>query len=274
MLALLMMGPAWRAGSQEPPSLRESVEVRDPCIRFSDLLGSQAPPDLQIRAAKIELGRSPRAGSLRVLTAAQVRAQAQNLIESYGLRLPDRITVRRQGFAIDRESLWEAVIAYLQRQGWVESDLPQAENLQWSGEMTVSAEQVQFTLTGAVWNRATKLLEMNARCTSRAACENFLVRVSLPQPPAAMDRVSGSLAPNSSEPSFSLYRDRVRNNPLLVARGQPAILQLEGASIHISLPVICLQSGGLGEQVRAREARGGRSFSAKVTGAGELLAQF
>ena len=55
---------------------------------------------------------------------------------------------------------------------------------------------------------------------------------------------------------------------LLVRSGKTAVLMLDGEYIHMTLPVLCLQSGGRGQRVRVVSKDTKRRYVARVTGRG------
>lgn len=55
---------------------------------------------------------------------------------------------------------------------------------------------------------------------------------------------------------------------LLVRSGRTVVLMLEGEYIHMTLPVLCLQNGGRGQQVRVISKDTKKRYVARVTGPG------
>jgi hypothetical protein len=55
---------------------------------------------------------------------------------------------------------------------------------------------------------------------------------------------------------------------LLVRGGKAAVLVIEGDYIRMTMPVLCLQSGGLGQRVRVLSKDTKKTFLARVTGPG------
>lgn len=61
---------------------------------------------------------------------------------------------------------------------------------------------------------------------------------------------------------------------LLVRSGRTVVLMLEGEYIHMTLPVLCLQNGGRGQQVRVISKDTKRRYVARVTGPGVVTSVF
>ncbi len=59
-----------------------------------------------------------------------------------------------------------------------------------------------------------------------------------------------------------------RTGNLLVRSGRTVVLMLEGEYIHMTLPVLCLQNGGRGQQVRVISKDTKKRYVARVTGPG------
>jgi len=59
-----------------------------------------------------------------------------------------------------------------------------------------------------------------------------------------------------------------RPGEVLVRSGKAAVLVFEGEHIHMTLPVMCLQSGGRGQQVRVISKEQKKVYLARVTGPG------
>ena len=55
---------------------------------------------------------------------------------------------------------------------------------------------------------------------------------------------------------------------LLVRSGRTVVLKLDGEYVHMTLPVLCLQNGGRGQQVRVISKDTKKRYLARVTGRG------
>ncbi len=55
---------------------------------------------------------------------------------------------------------------------------------------------------------------------------------------------------------------------LLVRSGRTVVLRLDGEYVHMTLPVLCLQNGGRGQEVRVISKDTKRRYVARVTGRG------
>lgn len=59
-------------------------------------------------------------------------------------------------------------------------------------------------------------------------------------------------------------------SPAAVRAGAPATLLLEGAHVHITLSVVCIESGAIGQTIRARSPDHRQLYTAQVVRAGVL----
>jgi hypothetical protein len=96
-------------------------------------------------------------------------------------------------------------------------------------------------------------------CASSQQCLPFIVtlRVSM-EPAEASPRVQAAVF-SSPRPSTPLVR-----------AGSPATLHLEGAHIHISLSVICLENGAMGQTIRATSKDRHQVYTVQVVRDGVL----
>ncbi len=86
----------------------------------------------------------------------------------------------------------------------------------------------------------------------QASCLPFYVLVHWGQPGRQSGRRQPSLLPES----------------MLVRSGKAAVLVFEGDFLRMTLPVMCLQNGGLGQQVRVLNKETKKTYWARVTALG------
>jgi hypothetical protein len=246
------------SASEESPShvvlLRDSVEVSHEVIQLADLLPASVPADLWKACAIIELGRAPQPGSLRVLDRGEV---AQRLAAEPALlrrlQLPPRITVLRSGTLVRRKVIAQTILSFLRTRNWKESDLPDVDALRWSGGVTTREEDPTLEVTRAVWDDRRQALAVRLRCLDRSLCASFLVDA----PAKRLD--SDGEKSLTSQASFTKRlrvatesRSHIAPGPSLTQAGRHVSLILEGEALRISLPVVCLERGALGQQIRVR----------------------
>jgi hypothetical protein len=262
-LALVLAGCAMvsmvcqAAGREGVVRLNRRAGVAGEAIRLSDLLPADAPADLRTAAAVLELGKCPQLGSTRVLTGAQITQSLQSRPDVLArLLVPERVTVVRQAWAVKPLPVQRAIADFAERQHW---------NLRVGGlgEIEIAGNPqaltdnpallVQNVLPDGVRHR----LQFVVRCSSEQICGSFLASTEMPMNLAVAPRAKR----NSSRPGETLAR-----------AGQFALLSLDDGNLHISLRVVCLEPGLLGQTIRVRDATSRRIFHAEVVAAGALRA--
>lgn len=288
--------------------VESSVEVAGPEFALSDLLAPHSCPALVQAAARVRLGAAPLTGSERVLEGEWVRAALMQLGASAGIEsespsqspsrsqaepqahsqfefwtVPERITVRRAGQRASCADLSERIRALL----------PASAARALSGRDVACgatarlAQSAPLAVLKTAWNPALESWEIRARCVRPSDCVPFLVRVragdggpqkakATPPLPAALRAAlpGAGLGPDGAGPASS--RESAAPGPRaerpLVRPGQTATLVWDQDGIRLVIPVVCLDTGGAGEAVRARILRGGRVVRAIVVNETELRA--
>ena len=99
-------------------------------------------------------------------------------------------------------------------------------------------------------------------CVDAQQCLPFVVSIRLNAGDATdtVSPLSRSLPPSS----------QVKPAPVVVRAGSPTILQLNGTHVHITLSVICLDNGAVGQTVRATDHDRRQIYTARVVQGGVL----
>jgi hypothetical protein len=131
-------------------------------------------------------------------------------------------------------------------------------------------EDTPLELLKTAWSTGLRRWEFAVRCARPEDCVPFLLWLREKQTPTvglpgeAVQRVSFLAA-------RALKAGGTEAKPL-VKRGQTATLTWDESGIRVVVPVICLDSGALGEFVRVRLKNAPRILRAEVTGAGTVRA--
>jgi Chaperone for flagella basal body P-ring formation len=99
------------------------------------------------------------------------------------------------------------------------------------------------------------------RCDHPNTCLPFYVLVH-------WGRLEDGSAARPGRPERKPAQPEPRTAKLLVRSGRTVVLMLEGEYIHMTLPVLCLQNGGRGQQVRVISKDTKKRYVARVTGPG------
>jgi len=110
------------------------------------------------------------------------------------------------------------------------------------------------------------LVKARLQCDSTRICLPFYVLINWQQ---AQDS-RAALA--SWKESTSAGPRALKKDEILVHSGKNATMIFDGTSIHMTLPVVCLQNGGRGQRVRVASTDRKRTFIAKVEGEGIVRA--
>lgn len=112
-----------------------------------------------------------------------------------------------------------------------------------------------ISIDRAYGSRAIARLE----CASRDQCLPFLVKLDV-----------GGAAASAPAASALLSTSSAHSSAPVVHSGAPATLLLEGPHVHITLPVICLENGALGQSIRAATRDHRLTYTARVVRDGVL----
>jgi hypothetical protein len=261
--------PCGAGAACAPLELRARVEVANSDLTLADLLAEGSCAQFQQAAAQVSLGRTPRAGSVRVLDGAQVRQLLAGLADgvvgpgkTVALKIPERIVVERAGAAKSCGEIARFVA------GAAPAPAGNSASNRWQEDLNCAAaraipENAQLELTRTAWNVAAQRWEFALRCVRPEDCVPFLVWAGGEKlSPLPVSAAAVSLAPQA----IASIVER------LVKPGQTATLTWDGAGIRIVLPVTCLEAGGAGQFVRVKVKNGARILRAEVLGDGTLRA--
>jgi len=251
------------------------VETVREKLTLEDLLAPDSCAQVRQAAAEVPLGLAPRGGIVRVLDGQEVRRQLEGLkdghlgLQNIVLKIPERILIRRAG---PTKSCAEIA-------GFVASaaSIPDlfGASKRWQEKLDCAAAQgipkdTQLALTRTTWNAGLQRWEFALRCARPEDCVPFLVWVSEErQPPGgtADAHASAIRRPVSGDKTSARgVPQPLKSVPWLVKRGQTATLLWEQSGIRVTLPVTCLDAGGLGDVVRVRFKNAARTLQAVVVG--------
>jgi hypothetical protein len=273
----------------EGPAVRSSVEIANQELSLADLLEPGSCPALLRAAAGVRLGRAPLVGSVRVIEGEEVRALLRKLAPNAEgsasgidmIHIPERVVVRHAGPRSSCAEIGERVLVLghwrseIGQTGELSAGNP-APNMECGGVGRIP-EGVPLALGKVVWDPASGSWRISARCVQASDCVPFQVRVwghdlQLRSSPV-LASLPTSAKPASALPGTSLEpKVHVLAEPGLVHPGQRIRLLWDENGIRMTLPVICIDAGGVGQRVRARIAPSSRVVRAIVVDAGTLRA--
>jgi len=283
--------PLLSSGGTLRIALLANAEASGDAIFLGSLLPDSASQELRSTANKILLGVTPQYGTLRFLRGSAVGAAIDRAgLGAVRFSIPDVITVRRAGRDLQVREVAEALAA-----GTGKFSLPPAtelalrrlrpEDLTWESAVRVAPGEAQLTVTGITVDAAAALaqfrirvegdhhslpFEVTARLAPGASAANFrnVTAVNEHELPRARrtlaDRATGIHEPVPQDTDL----------PLLVGAGRIAQLHLHSENSSMLLEVKALQPGHLGEIIRVRLPRNGKTLQAKVVGEQAVDAAF
>jgi len=272
-ISIVLLFAALVCNAQQPAiALPSAAEVDHAIVTLHDLLPDGVSPGLSRQAAALALIRAPRAGTTRVVPAAAIASQLPPEVRRQ-ISLPPQIAIRRTGWPIGRDVIQRAVFGYLVKTLGASAGPAAPARLAWDQGFTASQPNPSLQLVAVKWDRSQNALDFTLRCTRRSECSCLLVHASPSPELAAMLRASGP----GAGPRLLVERRLAMVNisppaPILVHAGKAAMLTAVLDGMHISLPVVSLQRGALGQTVRARDPATHKVFAARVVGAGALSA--
>lgn len=264
-LALAVPPPATR-----PVTLLSDVEIGAKTVFLSDLLPENAVDTLREAGSAISLGPAPMPGRTRVVKRAEIQQTLMtNPKLEAGLSIPTEITIRSACHLVSPEQISAALSSAL---GTGSADGP--INFSLLTPVCFSGDDPGLEVSNAEFDPLHRVTRF--RLWTSKEPRNLPFYVTLPgRLPDAAEGVNtvGSPAFNTTVSSSDPIHPATRvSNPTLVKAGVAARLVIQGADCRITTVVVPLQSGVLGQQVRARDPLTLRVFSAYVAGPALLAA--
>ena len=261
----------WRSSaSSQLVALRESAEVKGAEIRLSELLPPGAPLALREASSAIEVGQSPQPGSVRTFQSGQLaHALGQSPDVLRQISIPDRVLVRRSGWVVQRAAIRSAIGGFF-RAGSDGSSLPDSA-LQAPVDIAATERDPVVKVVEVARDLRGNGSEFRLRCVPRAVCSSFVAHVvefEAPRPGRLniLRALPDGMGPFHATPAAAAKA----TVPIVAKAGSRATLLLESANMSISLPVICLERGGLRQTIRVLDAASHRVLHAEIVGAGKL----
>jgi hypothetical protein len=246
-------------------SVRASVEAAREDLTLADFLPSDACPRMHHAAAQVSMGKAPRAGAVRVIEGQQIRALLGGLV-SYNAgsaaimqipdRIPDRITVRRAGATKSCVEVADFLAGAAPSQDERLSSSLWRHNLE-CGAIQGIAEEAELELIKSDWDAGLRRWEFLLHCVRPEDCVPFMVSARDPEKLQGNAHAASSVESSAGGASFAL----------LVKPGETAMLIWDQGGIRVTLPVTCLDAGGLGQYVRVRLKSTPQILRAEVVGA-------
>jgi len=263
-------------------TFRTQVEVPAGGFSLSDLLSPGTCAEVLAPAGRVILGAAPLVGSVRILTGADLRVMLEKLEQEgrggprASIVVPERIMIRRAAYR-------DSCVDLATRLELAGADGGHSRPISSEGVECGAADRIPQTATLQIgrreWNRALRTWDVSVECISSSDCVPFLMRLRNNSLPHTGSVLGPSLSDQGEDPAGAGQRfstgigsgNAVKPVPL-VRRGEKVTLAWDEAGIRIVLPAISLDSGALGDRVRARLEPSGRLMYAVIVDRGRLQA--
>lgn len=289
-------------------ALNDKVEAYQPILTLAEMLPRSSDAAVRAQAASIAFGLAPDPGAIRHLTRAEIvtrlSSAAPDLIQE--LSIPPQVTVTRFSRAITRVELLAAIQSALKQQGDEDANAIHTDNLDYALPIYVTTDDPGLQVTGIGFDSRRRETWFRIRAAKDPALVPFAVylqgNIELPvlvarREIAAGQRVStedfqmasrkvegewfGSRMTAAQVAGLSARQTIHAGEPInrsmfaavmLVRSGHPAALILQGARFRATITVTPMQSGAMGQIVRAHGADPRNLYKGKVVGPDELYA--
>jgi hypothetical protein len=242
-VVLALLGRAVAEGIQVP--LLTSSVVYGEKLALSDFLPSEAPASLRTEAAQVALGPTPGPGGVRVLDRREVEPRLRpELLRR--LRVPEKLIARRPGYAVDPERLRAALQEALLAHG---ASVP-VSKVELGVRPLADTPDPQFRILEVSSDPLRRRWNVRVAIADAPQANPFLVSLPASEPLAAW-RASEAARPAPARP-------RLR-------AGERALLLIDDAGFRASVPVVCLENGVPGSEIRVRDQINGKIHRARVS---------
>lgn len=280
-------GGVARASDAKTHLIQDAV-VNGQSIYLSDLLPESSPSAVRIPAQEILIGRSPQAGSTRVLSGGEIVRLLNdgNLLSR--VDVPEQIVVHRSGHLVTREEVAEAIRRMLAGNQAFGNLQIAPEDLRFAARVTVPAEDAKLHVTRVELDQTLQEMKFWLASGAEPALLPFMAMAHAKCTSCgSADATQTPSTQNSPQPIFgtktSMSAMRARPNldsagpgnsaPSLVEAGQRALLHLvSGTRMQMYLTAISLEKGVFGQTVRVRVQSTGKILYAHVVGRHQLEA--
>jgi len=248
---LALNAPAF-ARAAETVILKSTVQVATDEVTLRDLV---VTGDVAGASENIVICRAPGAGSVRILSQAEIAAALKKHEASYLLRGAEQVNVTRVGRKVSAAELQPLIEAAL--------------NLHDAG-MKIHDVQLQ----AAIFVNDVAGLKLRKLRFDPAINKYRAWFVTSDAPHAVTFEAMATLEQGSAPQEINLPGTKQfrAETALLVRRGETAAMQLDGEGFSAMLSVICLENGGPSRTVRVREPGSKKIYRAQVIGQGQLRA--
>jgi hypothetical protein len=265
-------------------ALLSEARVAGDAIYLSDLLPTQASPELRMAAAKIRLGSAPRPGGSLTLDANAIDAVAIPITTRREFSVPPQIVVHRFARVVTQDEVVAALNAALKANSFPGNPVIDGNEVHYSAQVKVAADdallhvrrvdfdasiqEARFLVVTGADPRALPFL-VTARLKS-VADNSHVGNATASIMSAGM--AAGAVSGLAGDPLHSSAQPDPAD--VLIAKGKPVRLRIASGSMQMIVDVVALEPGVLHQTIQVRVPGSGRVLRGQVVAPGHLEAQF
>ncbi len=273
LLALLPCAAVAAHAAAPECALLTEARVTGDSIWLSDLLPSGTAAGLRQAAGRISLGTAPSPGSSLTLEGARI-ARLLPAAERAEILIPPQVLVHRAGRPLTREEVARAIQAAAR-----ENHLPVGEvapeNVHFPAAVLVSASDPQLRVRRADFDAALHQDRFLLVSAADRRALPFLVTVDrAPGPSPAAGEAGPEEIHQALLPAGEPVAAPAPVGPPLVEPRHWVRLHVVSGNMQMFLQVVPLEKGALQELVRVKLPGSGQILRGRVTGPGQMEAQF
>lgn len=255
--------------------LLRAVEIAGEHVSLADLLPRTAPESLRAEAKQISLGASPQLGNTRTLDASAIEKVAgadRDVLDQ--VVVPARMIVSRGARTIGPDEVFAAIQSALRQSDAHAAETLRLEDIVFESQVFVSPGDAGLQVLRMELDRGLGRIRFLLWPSRDPKVMPFFVTARLNGDAAA--------TPNHSSAAFSLsgalHSSRgavvaLKRN-ILVGRGERATLVLHSDSLQMSVGVISLEAGELGQRIRVRTIENDKVLNVQVDGRSHVEVSF
>jgi hypothetical protein len=260
-------------------ALSSEARVAGNAIYLSDLLPTQASPELRMEATKVRLGSAPRVGGSLTLDANAITA-AIPVAARREVSVPPQVLVHRFARLVTQEEVVAALNAALRANAFPGNPVIDGNEVHYSAGVKVAADDALLHVRRVDFDSSIQQARFLVVTGADARALPFLVTARLKSDAdsanggnaTASIMASGKASARSGD---ALHSDaELDQGDLLIAKGKAARLSIVSGSMQMIVDVVALEPGSLHQTIHVRVPGSGRVLRGQVVAPGHLEARF
>jgi hypothetical protein len=252
--------PASAFEASELPSLKAAFVAYRDSVTLADLLPSDLPESLRLRAEKIAVTNAPLSGARRTLSRTEIE-RALNRVPGLQqlVEVPASVEVTRWSRPLTCDEVFAAIQEALRSSKAPLVELSSPRSLVFTSPISVTEDAPKLKVTRIEPAREASVARIRLSLVSEPRIPPFWVTLA---PKNSRDLVN----PRTTVASVAAVDSPgPRERPVLVKASRPAQLVLQGSGLRIVATAIPLDFGRQGQKVRVRASLTGKILVGTVT---------